>query len=74
MTCQSLQEAVGRFRAVCQTAPRIVAAFVGGSLAAGTADDYSDIDVYLIIADEEYVSFFADRAAFMRQLGEPVFL
>lgn len=74
MTPENLQKAVERFRALCQADPRIVAAFVGGSLATGTADEYSDIDVYLIIADEEYASFFADRAAFMRQLGEPVFL
>jgi hypothetical protein len=51
-----------------------VAAFVGGSLATGTADEYSDIDVYLIVADEAYASFLAERVAFMRQLGEPVFL
>ncbi|MEE9615658.1 MAG: aminoglycoside 6-adenylyltransferase [Anaerolineae bacterium] len=74
MTPENLQEAVERFRALCQADPRIVAAFVGGSLATGTADEYSDIDVYLIVADEAYASFFADRAAFMRQLGDPVFL
>jgi len=74
MIPENLQKTVERFRAMCQADPRIVAAFVGGSLATGTADEYSDIDVYLIIADEAYASFLADRAAFMRQLGEPVFL
>jgi predicted nucleotidyltransferase len=71
---KDLQEAVERFRALCQADPRVVAAFVGGSLATGTADEYSDIDVYLIVADEAYDSFFAERAVFMRQLGEPVYL
>ncbi len=74
MTPENLQKAIERFRALCQADPRIVAAFVGGSLATGTADEYSDIDVYLIVADEAYASFFAERAAFMRQLGEPIFL
>jgi predicted nucleotidyltransferase len=45
MTPENLQNAVERFRALCQADPRIVAAFVGGSLATGTADEYSDIDV-----------------------------
>jgi predicted nucleotidyltransferase len=74
MILQNLQEAIERFRAASQADPRIVAAFVGGSLAAGTADEYSDLDLYLITPDEEYANFFAGRAAFMRQLGEPVLL
>ncbi len=62
-----------RFRALCQADPRVAAAFAGGSLATGTADEYSDLDLYLIVADEAYAEFFADRAHFLRQLGEPVF-
>ena len=70
----NLEKAVARFAALCRADSRIAAAFVGGSLATGTADKYSDIDLYLIVADEAYASFFAERKAFMRQLGEPVFL
>jgi len=74
MIPENLQEAVELFRVASQNDPRIVAAFVGGSLATGTADEYSDLDLYLITSDEEYANFFAGRAAFMRQLGQPVFL
>ena len=74
MTTDCLQETVKRFQAVSQSDARIVAAFVGGSLATGTADEYSDLDLYLIVADEQYESFFLERATFMCQLGEPVFL
>ena len=31
---------------------RVVAAFLGGSYARGTADAYSDLDLYLITTDE----------------------
>ena len=49
-------------------------AFLGGSYARGAADVYSDLDLYVITADGAYKDFFAERAAFVRQLGEPVFL
>ena len=48
-------------------------AFLGGSHAAGTADDYSDLDLYLIVDDQNYDTFFAERRAFLGRLGEPVF-
>jgi predicted nucleotidyltransferase len=74
VTPENLEKAVERFAALCRADSRIAAAFVGGSLATGTSDEYSDVDLYLIVADEVYASFFAERVAFMRQLGEPVFL
>lgn len=64
---------IERFVAACRADDRVVAAFLGGSLAAGTADDYSDLDLYLITQDEAYKSFFSDRQEFMRRLGMPVF-
>jgi len=48
MIPENLQKAVERFQAASQADPRIVAAFVGGSLATSTADEYSDLDLYLI--------------------------
>ena len=74
MSTDYLQETMESCRAASETDPRVVAAFVGGSLATGTADEYSDLDLYLITTDEQYDSFFAERVAFMCQLGEPVFL
>ncbi|HEV2072993.1 MAG TPA: aminoglycoside 6-adenylyltransferase [Thermomicrobiales bacterium] len=66
-------EVFHRFTTACQDDARIQAAFLGGSHGAGTADAYSDLDLYLFIADESYEDFFADRANFLRRLGEPVF-
>lgn len=69
-----LATALERFRAACQADPRVVAAFVGGSLAAGGADRYSDLDLYIITSDEGYQAFFDGRASFLRQIGQPVYL
>jgi predicted nucleotidyltransferase len=63
-----------RFVAACEQDLRIVAAFLGGSFASGQADTYSDLDMYLVTTQAAYAEFFAQRAAFMRRLGEPVFL
>ncbi len=60
--------------AVCQSDARIAAAFIGGSRGAGTADDYADIDLYLILRDDAYDDFFAQRRTFMRRPGDPVLL
>lgn len=60
--------------AACQADERVVAALLGGSYARGTADAYSDLDLALITTDEAYADFFAGREAFIRLLGEPVFL
>jgi hypothetical protein len=53
---------------------RIVAAFLRGSHARGEADEFSDLDLGLITTDESYEDVAADRAAFVRRLGEPLFL
>jgi hypothetical protein len=68
------QRVVERFVAACQADARVVAAFVGGSYARGTADAYSDLDLGVITTDETYEDLRASRAAFVRLLGEPLFL
>lgn len=68
------QAVVDRFVTACQADHRILAAFLGGSYARGTADKFSDLDLYLIIADKNFDSFCEQRDAFLQQLGEPVFL
>src|SRR5215467_1772781 len=62
------------FVAACRADERVVAAFLGGSYARGTADAYSDLDFGLITTDEAYDNFTASCEAFLQQLGEPVFL
>ena len=64
--------AVGRFRASCEREPLVVAAFLGGSYAAGTATAASDIDIYLVTAEEDYPLFYARREEFMRDWSDPL--
>lgn len=68
------QAVIQRFVRACESDERIVAAFLGGSFASGKADEYSDLDIYLITTDEAYDDFFAQRQAFMGSLGQTVFL
>jgi len=70
------QAVLQRFVAACEKDARVVSAFLGGSFAAGTADEWSDLDIYLITTDESYEEFLHSREAFIRRLGEgePVFL
>ena len=50
---------------VAQADDRIVAAWLQGSRADGSADPFSDIDLYIAISDEAYDSF--DRLEFIEQ-------
>jgi predicted nucleotidyltransferase len=68
------QVIMNRFVAACQADERVMAAFLGGSYARGTPDAYSDLDLYLITTDEAYDDFTTSHEAFMRRLGEPLFL
>jgi predicted nucleotidyltransferase len=68
------QAVLERFTKACNADERVAAAFLGGSFARGAADAYSDLDFYAITTDDGYDSFYADRQAFMRRLGNPVYL
>ena len=68
------QAVLQRFTEACSKDERVVAAFLGGSLVTEKADEWSDLDIYLITTDMAYDSFFAERQAFVRGLGKPVFL
>ncbi|HYX87598.1 MAG TPA: nucleotidyltransferase domain-containing protein [Gaiellales bacterium] len=61
--------AIDRFAAACADHPLVVAAFLGGSYAAGTARDDSDIDVYLVTREADYPLFVAERGPFMASWG-----
>jgi hypothetical protein len=63
-----------RFVAACRADERVVAAFQGGSYARSAADAHSDLDLTVITTDAAYAGFVAAREAFVRQLGELVFL
>lgn len=65
---------IERFVGLCSADERIVAAFLGGSHARGEADEYSDLDLCLITADEAFGEVVAGGAAIVEQLGETLFL
>ena len=54
MTQEACLAAIARFRAACEREPIVLAAFLGGSFAAGTAREDSDVDVYVISTEEDY--------------------
>ncbi|HJR98163.1 MAG TPA: nucleotidyltransferase domain-containing protein [Actinomycetota bacterium] len=65
---------IARFADACSADERIVAAFLGGSVARGGSDEYSDVDLCVITTDEAIDDTVADRASLVRRLGEPLFL
>jgi predicted nucleotidyltransferase len=65
---------VENFVKASQSDDRIVAAFLGGSYGRGTADEFSDLDLYLIIADDAFNHFIANKEVFLHLLGEPIFI
>jgi predicted nucleotidyltransferase len=65
---------VERFVNACQADERIVAAFLGGSYAKGTADAYSDVDLCLLTTDQAFEEFVREREAFLQSLGDLIFL
>lgn len=56
-----LRDSLAGLVAACEKDPTILAAWVGGSLARDTADDWSDIDLHLLVGHpEEFESGIAD--------------
>lgn len=68
------QAFVDRFVKACQADDRVLAAFLGGSNVKGYADPYSDVDLCVITTDPSFEEFVKEREAFLRSLGELVFL
>ena len=54
-------EAVERFAASCRADDAVRAAFLGGSLAAGTDDEQSDLDLYVVVANDEALGPYLHR-------------
>jgi len=49
---------------------RVEGAYVVGSMADGTFDDYSDIDLYIVVKDERYTEAYQERFRFAEQIGD----
>ncbi len=52
---------------------RVVGLVVGGSLAHGGADFYSDVDLYIVVRDETFDEIFAERDVTVEAVGSPLF-
>jgi predicted nucleotidyltransferase len=63
--------AIARFRAACEGHPLVLAAFLGGSFAAGTAREDSDVDVYAVSGEECYPELWARRLELVEAMGDP---
>ena len=59
---------------MCAADERIVAAFLGGSLASERADEFSDVDLCVIARDDVFDDVVRDRTSLIEALGEPVFV
>lgn len=66
-------EAVDRFRRACDHHEAVEAAFLGGSLASGTADEQSDLDLYVVIREAAYEGFLGTHEDFLRSWGDLAF-
>jgi len=51
---------------------RFAAAWLAGSLAAGTADAWSDVDLYTVVHDDDYEALIEQRQEFHPRFGEVV--
>jgi hypothetical protein len=58
---------IGRLVDAARSDDRIVAAWLQGSRADGSADDFSDVDFYVAVRDEAFAAF--DRLSFIAQAG-----
>ncbi len=67
---QRREALITRLEALAGHDQRIVALWLQGSLAAGTADALSDVDAYLAIADEQFDAVYAARLQLAAMLGD----
>src|SRR5947209_272643 len=64
---------IERLKALATADHRVVACWLQGSLADGSADALSDIDAYLAMRDADFDAVFADRRALVEHLGDALF-
>jgi predicted nucleotidyltransferase len=63
--------AIARFAGECDADPLVVAAFLGGSFAAERATEASDVDVYVVSAEQDYGQLWAERLRLVEAMGRP---
>src|SRR2546427_631821 len=65
---------IQKFEQIAREDPRVLSAFLGGSLADGTEDDFSDIDIYYILEEQSYSDFTSQMRDRLAEMGPLVFL
>ena len=65
---------LGRITEVLRADGRVAAAWLHGSLGRGTADEWSDIDLWVVVADEHIEALSADRHDYVSKPGEPLLI
>ena len=69
---EACRAAIARFRTACGDEPLVVAAWLGGSFAAGCPTEASDVDVYAVSYECDYKAFWRGRGALVQAMGRPV--
>ncbi len=64
---------IEKFEQLAKEDSRILSAFLGGSLADGTADDLSDIDVYYLVDEQHYSEFHSRVREWLKEAGQLMF-
>lgn len=64
------QRVIERLIALGEADPRVVAVWLEGSLADGTADPLSDVDAYVAVEDAAFEGVWADRRALAERIGQ----
>jgi hypothetical protein len=59
---------VERARSIVSADPRLIAGWLEGSLAEGTADPYSDVDLYLAVRDDAFDAVWNERLALVESI------
>jgi len=67
------REFLGRAVARLRGDERVVGLLLGGSLAHGTPDSYSDVDLYVVVQDRAFDEILDDRDAVAGAVGSPLF-
>ncbi|MBI2705789.1 MAG: hypothetical protein HYX32_10945, partial [Actinobacteria bacterium] len=64
------ERVIARLIARGEADPRLVAVWLEGSLADGTADPLSDVDAYLAVEDDAFDEVWAERLNLAANLGD----
>jgi predicted nucleotidyltransferase len=68
------EQLLERIAVMLKSDPRIVAAWLFGSLGDGSADSLSDIDLWIVVADEYVEEMSAARSEYVARIGHPLLI